>query len=232
MLRLLGHRGGKLSSVLTEFVSGSRRPAVSRLGGRSTYLISSYSSVSSLQPLWTDDENADVNWDELGFGVVPTDYMYVMKCSRDDTFSSGGLNPYGNIELNPSSGVLNYGQGIFEGLKAYRKGDGCGFLLFRPVENAIRMQMGADRMCMPSPSADQFVDAVKETVLANRRWVPPQGKGSLYIRPLLMGSGPVLGLAPAPEYTFLVYAAPVGNYFKARICYIRGFSTNKLGRRS
>ncbi|KAL6995268.1 Branched-chain-amino-acid aminotransferase, mitochondrial, partial [Sarracenia purpurea var. burkii] len=76
------------------------------------------------------------------------------------------------------------------------------------------MQLGADRMCMPSPSTDQFVDAVKQTALANRRWIPPPGKGSLYIRPLLIGSGPILGVAPAPEYTFLVYATPVGNYFK------------------
>ena len=56
------------------------------------------------------DESSDVNWDKLGFGVVQTDYMYVMKCSLDDKFSGGELNPYGNIELSPSSGVLNYGQ--------------------------------------------------------------------------------------------------------------------------
>ena len=111
------------------------------------------------------------------------------------------------------------------------------------------MKIGAERLCMPSPSVDQFVNAVKQTVLANRRWVtlstlmkknkadliehkviilikdgfkqvqvPPCGKGSLYIRPLLMGIGPILGLAPAPEYTFLVYASPVGNYFKVWFC--------------
>ncbi|KAJ1423477.1 Aminotransferase-like, PLP-dependent enzyme [Sesbania bispinosa] len=69
-------------------------------------------------------------------------------------------------------------------------------------------------MCMSSPSIHQFVDALKQTTLANKRWVPPPGKGSLYLRPLLLGSGPVLGLAPAPEYTFLIYASPVRNYFK------------------
>ncbi|KAE8099969.1 hypothetical protein FH972_017910 [Carpinus fangiana] len=69
-------------------------------------------------------------------------------------------------------------------------------------------------MCMPSPSIDQFVDALKQTVLANKRWVPPPGKGSLYIRPLIMGSGEILGLGAAPEYTFLIYVSPVGNYFK------------------
>lgn len=101
------------------------------------------------------------------------------------------------------------------------------------------MRQGAERMCMPAPTVEHFVDAIKLTVMANKRWVsplflnrkyctigsiilsydislqvPPKGKGSLYIRPLLMGSGSVLGLAPAPEYTFLIYVSPVGNYFK------------------
>ncbi|XP_057951760.1 branched-chain amino acid aminotransferase 2, chloroplastic-like [Malania oleifera] len=158
-------------------------------------------------------ELADIEWDDLGFGLLPTDYMYIMKCSQGGNFTKGELQHFGSIELSPSAGVLNYGQGLFEGLKAYRKQDG-NILLFRPEENALRMRMGAERMCMPSPTVEQFVEAVKGTVLANKRWVPPPGKGSLYIRPLLMGSGAVLGLAPAPEYTFLIYVSPVGNYFK------------------
>ncbi|KDO81394.1 hypothetical protein CISIN_1g016272mg [Citrus sinensis] len=162
---------------------------------------------------YSDDESADhMDWDNLGFGLTPADYMYTMKCSND-YFEKGRLSRYGKIELSPSSGVLNYGQGLFEGMKAYRKEDGQ-LVLFRPDQNAIRLQTGAERMCMPSPSIDQFIDAVKQTALANKRWVPPPGKGSLYIRPLLVGSGPILGLAPAPEYTFLVFASPVGNYFK------------------
>ncbi|XP_073018681.1 branched-chain amino acid aminotransferase 2, chloroplastic-like isoform X1 [Primulina eburnea] len=158
-------------------------------------------------------ELADVDWDNLGFGFRPTDYMYMMKCSQGESFMKGELQRFGNIELSPSSGVLNYGQGLFEGLKAYRKHDGK-ILLFRPEENALRLKMGAERMCMPCPAVEQFMEAVKATVLANERWIPPTGKGSLYIRPLLMGSGAVLGLAPAPEYTFLIYVSPVGNYFK------------------
>lgn len=164
-------------------------------------------------PVSIPSESADINWDNIGFGLVPTDYMYIMKCSRGEGFSKGGLQRYGNIEISPSAGVLNYGQGLFEGLKAYRKQDG-NILLFRPEENAMRLMNGAERMCMPSPTVDQFLEAVKATVLANERWIPPPGKGSLYIRPLLMGSGSVLGLAPAPEYTFLIYVSPVGNYFK------------------
>ncbi|KAI8018150.1 hypothetical protein LOK49_LG04G03170 [Camellia lanceoleosa] len=138
-------------------------------------------------------ELADIDWDGLGFALTPTDYMYIMKCSQGQSFTKGELQRFGNIELSPSAGVLNYGQGLFEGLKAYRKQDG-NILLFRPEENALRMKMGAERMCMPSPTVEQFVDAIKTTVLANKRWVPPPGKGSLYIRPLLMGSGAVLGL--------------------------------------
>ncbi|KAM7516411.1 hypothetical protein LguiA_005994 [Lonicera macranthoides] len=158
-------------------------------------------------------ELADIDWDNLGFNFTATDYMYSMKCSQGESFSKGELLHFGNIELSPSAGILNYGQGLFEGLKAYRTQDD-NILLFRPDENAMRMRMGAERMCMPAPSAEQFVDAVKLTVLANERWVPPPAKGSLYIRPLLMGSGSVLGVAPAPEYTFLIYVSPVGNYFK------------------
>ncbi|XVE55693.1 hypothetical protein DITRI_Ditri03aG0178900 [Diplodiscus trichospermus] len=184
---------------------------------------------------YSDDEYADVDWDNLGFGLTPADYMYVMRCSKDEIFKEGRLTRYGNIELSPSAGVLNYGQasctavfafsdrhiintiqvliGVYEGTKATRTEDGR-ILLFRPEQNANRMMHGAERMCMPSPSIEQFVDAVKQTVVANKRWIPPPGKGSLYVRPLLLGSGPTLGLAPAPEYTFLIYASPVRNYFK------------------
>ncbi|GJM91398.1 hypothetical protein PR202_ga07762 [Eleusine coracana subsp. coracana] len=174
-------------------------------------------------------ESVDLDWENLGFGIVQTDYMYIAKCGPDGNFSEGEMVPFGPISLSPSSGVLNYGQGLFEGLKAYRTSDGA-ILLFRPEENALRMQVGAERMCMPAPSVEQFVDAVKQTVLANKRWVPPTGKGSLYIRPLLMGSGAVLGLAPAPEYTFIIFVSPVGNYFKEGLAPINLIVEDKFHR--
>ncbi|OAY75721.1 Branched-chain-amino-acid aminotransferase 3, chloroplastic [Ananas comosus] len=177
----------------------------------------------------TDADIVDLDWENLGFGLVPTDYMYMMKCSSDGIFTKGELLRFGPIELSPSSGVLNYGQGLFEGLKAYRKEDGS-VLLFRPEENALRMKLGAERMCMPSPTVEQFVDAVKLTVLANKRWVPPTGKGSLYIRPLLIGSGVVLSLTPAPEHTFLVFVSPVGNYFKEGLAPINLVIENEFHR--
>ncbi|KAM0859506.1 hypothetical protein ACQ4PT_047141 [Festuca glaucescens] len=162
----------------------------------------------------------DLDWENLGFTLVDTDFMYMAKCGLDGNFSEGEMLPFGPIALSPSAGVLNYGQGLFEGLKAYRKTDGS-ILLFRPEENARRMITGADRMCMPAPTVEQFLDAVKQSVLANKRWVPPTGKGSLYIRPLLIGSGAILGVAPAPEFTFVIYVSPVGNYFKEGLAPIK-----------
>lgn len=159
------------------------------------------------------DTGFKVDWDNLGFGYHETDYMFISKCGLDGDWDKGEIQPLGHLKLSPSAGVLNYGQGVFEGMKAYRTED-QRILLFRPEENAMRMIAGADRMCMPAVPVDYFVQAVKQIVLANKQWVPPPGKGSLYIRPLLLGSGSVLGLAPAPEYTFVIYVAPVGNYFK------------------
>ncbi|XP_023517392.1 branched-chain amino acid aminotransferase 2, chloroplastic-like [Cucurbita pepo subsp. pepo] len=190
----------------------------------------SFNARQAVSPISKEEKEVpDLDWDNLGFSIVPTDYMYVMKSSHGGDFSNGELQRFGNIELSPSAGVLNYGQGLFEGLKAYRKEDGS-ILLFRPEENALRMRSGAERMCMPSPTVDQFVEAVKATVAANKRWVPPSGKGSLYIRPLLMGSGAVLGLAPSPEYTFLIYVSPVGNYFKEGIAPINLVIEHELHR--
>lgn len=190
--------------------------SISRVGAYHNFTSHSQVASSLQEPSTygdTDDEYADLDWNNLGFDLTPTDYMYIMKCTKGDTYKQGKINRYGNIELSPSSAVLNYGQGIFEGLKAFRKEDGR-VLLFRPDQNAIRMNIGAERMCMQSPSIPQFIEAVKQTAFVNKRWVPPPGKGCLYIRPLLVGSGAVLGVGPSPEYTFLVYASPVGNYFK------------------
>ncbi|EXB78255.1 Branched-chain-amino-acid aminotransferase 3 [Morus notabilis] len=210
----------KLQKQQISFASSSSCQLLSPVVRRNATLSDTYSETVEL---------ADIDWDNLGFGFLPTDYMYVMRCPQGGNFSRGELQRFGNIELNPSAGVLNYGQGLFEGLKAYRKEDG-NILLFRPEENASRMRLGAERMCMPSPTVEQFVDAIKATVLANKRWIPPAGKGSLYIRPLLMGSGAVLGLAPAPEYTFLIYVSPVGNYFKEGVAPINLIVEHELHR--
>jgi branched-chain amino acid aminotransferase len=125
----------------------------------------------------------------------------------------GDLRPYGNIEISPAAGVLNYGQGLFEGMKAYRTAKNR-VVFFRPDENARRMQRGADRLKMPPVPESIFIDAVEQVVQANIDYLPPMGRGAMYVRPLLMGSGPVLGVAPAPSYSFMIYVTPVGPYFK------------------
>ncbi|XP_031247440.1 branched-chain amino acid aminotransferase 2, chloroplastic-like [Pistacia vera] len=152
-------------------------------------------------------------WDNLGYNPVPTDFMYTMKCLEGEDFSDGGLQPFGSIQLIPSACILNYGQAIIEDLRAYKKQDDS-ILLFRPEEHGLRMTVGANRLCMPAPTIQQFVEAVKVIVSANRRWIPPPDKGFLHIRALLMGTGAVLSVTPAPEFTFFIYVTPVGKCFE------------------
>ncbi len=155
----------------------------------------------------------NIDWDKLTFSLTPTDTMYVAETTGDEPWMPGELRPYGNISISPAAGVLNYGQGLFEGMKAYRT-DKDRIVFFRPDENARRMQRGADRLKMPPVPESIFIDAVEQVVQANIDWVPPMGRGAMYVRPLLMGSGPVLGVAPAPSYSFMIYVTPVGPYFK------------------
>lgn len=157
------------------------------------------------------DESFD--WDSLTFSLTPTETMYITSTEGDEPWMPGVLQPYGDIPMSPAAGVLNYGQGLFEGMKAFRTSKER-IVFFRPEENARRMQRGADRLKMPPVPESIFVDAVEQVVSANKHWVPPTGKGAMYVRPLLMGSGPVLGVKPAPSYTFLIYVTPVGPYFK------------------
>ncbi len=158
-------------------------------------------------------DDVSIDWDALTFSFTPTDVMYTATCKLGEEWEPGVLEPYGDITISPAAGVLNYGQGLFEGMKAQRSVNG-GIVLFRPERNAARLQDGARRLGMPPVPEEMFLDAIEQTVAANARWVPPTGKGALYIRPVLWGSGAILGVAPSPEYTFMVYVCPVGPYFK------------------
>ncbi len=157
-----------------------------------------------------------MDWDKLTFKVYPTKTMYVAKTDKDSNWMPGEFVPYGNLEIHPASGALNYGQSGFEGMKAYKAVDKT-VVLFRPFDNARRMQQLADRFKIPPYPIDDFVEAVKKLVIKNKKFVPPADKGSLYIRPVLAGWGPVLGVAPADESIFYIFVSPVGNYFKGGI---------------
>jgi len=154
-----------------------------------------------------------IDWDNLTFSLTPAKTMFVSQCGPDGQWDKGKYLPFKNISISPAAGVLNYGQGLFEGLKALRTQKG-EIVLFRPVENGKRLAEGARRLCMPEYPPERFVEAVRALVKKNAAFVPPYGKGSLYVRPCLWGTGPVLGVSPAPGYTFLTYVSPVGAYFK------------------
>lgn len=159
------------------------------------------------------DEGPDIDWDAMTFSLTKTDTLYRADCNLGEPWKVGSLQPYGTFEIDPAAGVLNYGQGIFEGMKAHRTIDG-NVVLIRPEENARRFQRGAERLGMPPVPESMFLDAVEQVVQANKRWIPPLGKGALYVRPVLWGTGPIMGVAPAPSYTFMVFVTPVGPYFK------------------
>ena len=165
-------------------------------------------------------EKKDINWSSLGFGYMPTDYRFVAHW-KDGKWDEGEIITDPTVHISECAGVLQYAQTCFEGLKVYTTKDGS-IVAFRPDQNAKRMQDSAKRLIIPEVSEEMFLRALDEVVKANAAWVPPYGSGaSLYIRPFVYGSGPVIGVAPAPEYEFRLIATPVGPYFKGGVKPIR-----------
>ncbi len=161
----------------------------------------------------TTMEKANIDWSNLGFGYFKTDKRFVSNY-KDGKWDEGSLTSDENIVLNESAGVLQYAQTCFEGMKAYTTQDGK-VVVFRPDMNAQRMYETAQRLEMPPFPQDKFVEAVAEVVKANLKFVPPYGTGaSLYLRPFMFGSAPVMGVKPSAEYQFRIFASPVGPYFK------------------
>lgn len=158
-------------------------------------------------------EKKNLDWSNLGFTYIQTDKRYVSNF-KDGAWDEGCLTSDANILLNECAGVFQYAQSVFEGLKAYTTEDGK-IVTFRPDLNAQRMIDSAKRLEMPAFPKERFLDAVTQTVKANAAWVPPFGSGAtLYIRPYMFGSSPVIGVSPAAEYQFRILTTPVGPYFK------------------
>lgn len=158
-------------------------------------------------------DKKQIDWANIGFGYIPTEQRYVSNY-KDGEWDKGYLTADSNIVLNECAGVLQYAQTVFEGLKAYTTEDGRT-VMFRPDLNASRMIDSAKRLEMPPFPTERFLDAVHQVVKANETYVPPYGSGaSLYIRPYMFGSNPVIGVKPADEYQFRVFTTPVGPYFK------------------
>ncbi|HPD57377.1 MAG TPA: branched-chain amino acid aminotransferase [Smithellaceae bacterium] len=158
---------------------------------------------------------------KLGFGKIFTDHIFTMKYKEGKGWHDAMIEPYRPLQLDPTAMCLHYAQEIFEGLKAYRGSNGQIFL-FRPTENIKRMNVSAERMCMPAVDENLFLDALKKLVLLEKDWIPHGEGTSLYIRPTMIATEPALGVHPADEYLFFIVVGPVGAY------YPQGFSPTKI----
>lgn len=155
----------------------------------------------------------NLDWKNLTFGYIKTDYN-IRSYYRAGKWTTLELTTDENVCMHMAATALHYGQAAFEGLKAFMGKDGK-VRIFRPDENAKRMGESAAYLEMAVPPADMFIDMVKKVVEANREYIPPYGTGaSLYIRPVLFGSGPQVGVKPAEEYLLIIFVTPVGPYYK------------------
>ena len=158
-------------------------------------------------------EKKNIDWANIGFSYQQTDKRYVSNY-KNGAWDEGALIEDETITISECAGVLQYAQTIFEGLKAYTTEKGQ-IVIFRPDLNAERLADSAKRIEMPVFPKERFVDAVVKTIEANEAYVPPYGSGAtLYVRPYMFGSSPVIGVKPADEYQFRVFTTPVGPYFK------------------
>lgn len=157
-------------------------------------------------------ENRRKLLEDPGFGRIFTDHMVTVRWTAEKGWHDGEVKARAPFAIDPASAVLHYAQEIFEGMKAYRTGDGK-VVLFRPDMNANRFNRSAERLAMPTMPESLFIDAVKALVKIDQEWVP-SGQGSLYLRPFMFASEAFLGVRPSLEYIFCVIASPVGPYFK------------------
>lgn len=158
-------------------------------------------------------ERANLDWSSLTFGYVATDYN--VRCYyRNGAWGELEVSSEATLNIPMAATCLHYGQESFEGLKAFEGKDGR-IRLFRPEENAKRMQDTSRGILMPEFPTERFIEAVELAVKLNKRFIPPYESGaSLYIRPLMIGLGQQVGVKPAEEYLFMIFVTPVGPYFK------------------
>lgn len=169
-----------------------------------------------------------VNWENPGFGLYFSDHIFELNW-KEGTWDEGEIKPYGPMEIEPSMCTLHYGQTIFEGLKAYKAADG-GINLFRPDRNAWRLNNSADRLCIPKIDENLFIDALKELIRVDNKFVPTKRGHSLYIRPVVFGDGSFLGVHASDSYKMIIMTSPVGSYYKEGLKPIRIKVTKDLVR--
>ena len=156
------------------------------------------------------------DYSKLGFGKYFTDHMFLMNYSVEEGWHDARIVPYGPIPLDPSAMVFHYAQELFEGLKAYYTADGT-IQLFRPQCNIERMNNTCDRLCVPRIDPDDALQAIRAIVEMDKDWVPHDEGTSLYIRPFIIATDPMLGVHPSHTYIFCIILSPVGSYYEAGI---------------
>ncbi len=172
----------------------------------------------------TETPKAKPDMAHLHFGKDFTDHMFIMEYDEGQGWHDGRVVPYQNISLSPAAAVLHYAQMIFEGMKAYKAADGS-VRLFRPYENAARINQSAQRMCIPEMDEDLYVSAVKAVVKTDADWIPEGQGNSLYIRPFIIASEAFVGVKVAKHYLFIIILSPSGAYYAAEG---GGLSTTKI----
>jgi len=158
---------------------------------------------------------SSLEWDNLAFGKVFSDHMMVMDYT-DGEWNNPKIMPYKNLSMSPATSALHYGQSIFEGMKAH-KNVNDEIVLLRPRDNARRLNVSAQRMCIPPISEEFFMEALKTLLELDREWVPNKKGCSLYIRPFIFATDPVVGIKPSETYRFIIFSCPVGTYYSDAI---------------
>jgi len=159
----------------------------------------------------TESRITQLDYNNIEFGKIFSDHMLVADY-KEGQWQTPQILPYGNMSLSPATSALHYGQAIFEGMKAYRDAEG-DILLFRPLDNFRRLNISAERMCMPAVSEDIFMQGLEQLLRLDAAWVPPTAGCALYIRPFMFATDDFIGVRPSSNYRFTIFSCPVGAYY-------------------
>ncbi|RMG75377.1 MAG: branched-chain amino acid aminotransferase [Bacteroidetes bacterium] len=163
-----------------------------------------------VQPI-AESRLSQIDMNDIPFGRVFSDHMLVARY-RDGKWQEVQIEPYGPLPMAPSVSSLNYGQAVFEGMKAHRAPSGAP-VLFRPQDNFRRINQSAARLCMPPVPEDIFMDGLRELIRLDSAWVPSAEQGALYIRPLMFATDEYIGVKASESYIFCIFTCPVGPYY-------------------
>ncbi len=153
----------------------------------------------------------EVDFTNLPFGKVFSDHIFSMEY-KDGAWVNPKIKPFGKISISPAASALHYGQSIFEGMKAYRRPSG-EVVMFRPEANFNRMNLSAERMCMPHLNKELFFEGLKQLLTIDEAWIPSGEESSLYIRPVMFATDEFIGVRPSDTYKFIIFTCPVSGYY-------------------